>query len=140
MKKMIAATALTTQLCACGTQQLPMTSTWHVADVYTTPGTPSQPTAPTYLVLGNSSVSGSTGCAQFQGKVKFTPSAEKPEKVELSEMKYDSTDCVGPERFYHDSLVQLLAGELDVRRTNDEMLLLGPGELDRPGVRLVATK
>lgn len=130
----------TAVLSGCAPEEVPMSTTWQITNVYVTEDKPSQSPGSAYLIFGNSTVTGSTGCGQFQGLVAFTPSFDAPEKARFSDMKFAEPTCQGSGRYFHDQLVTLLDGEFEVRRQSDEILLSKPTELDRPGVRLVAAR
>ncbi|MFV8396043.1 META domain-containing protein [Corynebacterium hindlerae] len=123
----------------CATSETPMSTTWQITNIYINPETPSEPPNPAFMVFGNSTVTGNTGCSQFQGMVQFSPSVDEPERAQFRDMQFDVADCVGPQQFYHQKLTTILQGDFKVRRSEDEMVLTKVGELDPPGVRLVAS-
>ncbi|MEJ5998915.1 META domain-containing protein [Corynebacterium sp. H130] len=138
MRKLLAALACACALSACSTD-IPMSTTWQITNVYVSDQFPSQVPEPAYLVFGGSTVTGSTGCSQIQGRVHFSPNADQPEKASFSDMNFQDPTCEGSQRFFHDQLTNLLAGEFEVKKSGDELLLTKTGEFDRQGVRLVAS-
>lgn len=139
MKKLVPAVALLACVAGCS-NDIPMSTTWQVSNVYVSPDTPSQVPEPAYLVFGDSTVTGSTGCGELQGRVSFSPNAQHPERAMFRDMNVSDASCSGPQRFFHDQLVTLLTGEVEVKRERDEMLLTKTDGVDRPGIRLVAAK
>lgn len=137
MKKLLAVLVCGVALTACS-NEIPMSNTWQVTNVYTSPDVPSQVPVPAYLVFGDSTVTGSTGCAEIQGRVSFTPDAAQPTHASFRDMNFRDASCEGSQRFFHDQMVALLGGELEVKKEKDEMLLTKTDGLDRPGIRLVA--
>lgn len=138
MRKFLAVALSALTLTACSTD-IPVSSTWQITNVYVKPDTPSNVPEPAYLVFGETSVTGSTGCAQIQGRVSFSPSYDAPTSISFRDMNFEETHCEGSQRYFHDQLVVLLSGEMAVKKQGDEMLLSKTGELDKPGVRLVAS-
>ncbi|AKK03949.1 META domain-containing protein [Corynebacterium epidermidicanis] len=116
--------------------------TWQINEVYLDPATPaSLPGDVTAtMVMGGATVTGDTGCAAYQGRVKFD-NLDDPHSVTFSTMRFQETQCIGAQRYFHDALVTLLDGEFAVTKTDKEMRLTKqPAGLDAPSIRLVATQ
>lgn len=139
MKKLAVLLGCAATLTACA-QDIPLSTTWQVTNVYVSPDTPSHVPEPAYLVFGDSTVTGSTGCAEIQGRVSFSPDANRPTHATFRDMNFSDVSCQGTQRFFHDHMAQMLDGEFEVKKENDEMLLTKTDGLDRPGIRLVAAK
>lgn len=122
-------------------------STWQITNVYTDPGTPSglpdSVAGTATMLFGDSTVAGFTGCAPFQGRVTFTKDGEgsKPadaDHVEFHDMEIKEADCDGKEKFFHDTLSDMLHGGFSMSRDGKDLVLTQDGEaIDRPGIRLV---
>lgn len=136
MKRIIAAILTVLTVAGCALPE-PTKTTWQITNVYSDANTPSQLPEPAYLVLGNTSVTGSTGCGQFQGRVKISPNVDNPTSIEFRDMNFEPARCEGAQRYFHDQLVPMLQGIVEVKKEHGEMLLTKPTEFDRPGVRLI---
>lgn len=139
MRKLLIPLACAFALAGCATD-IPMSTTWQIANVYVSTDTPSQVLEPAYLVFGDSTVTGSTGCAAIQGRVSFKPDAKNPTSVNFRHVNISEPSCDGAQRFFHDHMVSMLSGEFEVKKERDEMLLTKTDGMDRPGIRLVAAK
>ncbi|AFM08053.2 hypothetical protein [Corynebacterium pseudotuberculosis] len=128
-------------------------SQWQVTNVYTTPEFPNEvPDAIAGSVMmsfGDSSMTGFTGCAPFQGKVSFSAEGKQDvapqdaDRLTVQAVKFqpiDDATCEGRTRYIHDSLVSIIVdASFNVRHDSpDVMTLLRSGDsVDAPAIRLV---
>jgi hypothetical protein len=126
-------------------------STWLVTNIYTSPDEDNvvsnlvvtQPS----ITFGQRSVTGTTGCTQFQGFVTYTDNGgsadiDDADHITFTELVVDSLpdDCQGQERLIHQTLVDLLPGTFELNRRSDSEILLvaDVDDIDRPSIRLVS--
>lgn len=144
MKRAIAATLLSAAgligLASC-TEPASGNVSWQISQVYVTPDKPAglPDNVMATMVLGNSTVTGNTGCAPFQGRIT-TDKPNEASVITFQRMRYKEADCEGSARYFHDELVRLLDGEFTVKRSERELLLTKKTDgVTAPAIRLVAT-
>ncbi|STC68814.1 hypothetical protein [Corynebacterium pilosum] len=125
---------------------------YQVVSVYLEPESPDELPASAAgaarLVMGESTMTGSTGCAPLQAAVVFSaqgqPAArDVAETMRISNIEFrDPEDCDGGPRFVHDSLAQILTADTDysIDQLSDTELILTKqtGEINQPSLRLMA--
>lgn len=128
---------------------------WQVTDIYLEPGEPSSipPDAAgtVGLLFGESTATGSTGCAPLQARVGYHDAGETVPAVEATTVVFEQVefgpteeDCAGSDAWSHDKMTRLLesGAEFDLSMsTPTELVLTRQGEaVDRPSLRLVALR
>ncbi|QGU05521.1 META domain-containing protein [Corynebacterium comes] len=125
-------------------------STWLVTDIWTTPGEPSALPEDTAgrarLAFGERSVSGHTGCAPFQGTVRFSREGEETDvesahtlTVDRLEVRETEENCSAA--WSHGQLTGLIepGAVFDVRHDDRSLVLtLRTDAVDRPAIGLSA--
>ena len=141
MKRLIVLAALA--LTACSTAPAPGHA-WQVTDIYTAPGEPpsvsGEAAGAVQLVLGESSATGSTGCAPIQADIAVTEDTVEFTSVRIPEL--GDMPCQGRRAWAHQHMSSLLVDGAVFDRsqpTDTEMVLTLRGEdVDRPALRLAA--
>ncbi|WP_257159741.1 hypothetical protein [Corynebacterium cystitidis] len=145
---------LTVGLTGCGAADHLAGETFQVVSVYLEPNSPDELPASAAgaarLVIGESTMTGSTGCAPLQAAVVFSDSASGKEVarddadlVRVTNVEFrDPGDCDGGRRFVHNALEVVLTAETDLRidRLSGTELILTKqtGEINQPAIRLMA--
>lgn len=128
--------------------------TWQVTDIFTEPGAPSTVSGAAagavHLVFGDSSATGSTGCAPIQADATFLRGgdavpADDAEAVEFSGVGIPDPaeagmECSGTRAWAHEHMTRLITegATFDMSATSPtEMVLTLRGDaVDRPALRL----
>lgn len=153
---------LAASLAGCGVGERGASETFQIVSLYLKPGSPDELPASAAgaarLVVGESTMTGSTGCAPLQAAVTFrapgsgpasdaTPAREvaraEAEMMRINHIEFHNPgDCAGGPRFVHDALEVILSAETDYRidRLSDTELILTKltGEINQPSIRLMA--
>ncbi len=161
MKRALVLLAAAATLAACTPEPAPVEGsligqTWQVTDIFTEPEAPStvsgSAAGAVEIVFGDSTATGSTGCAPLQADVRFVSGqdavpADEAEAVEFREVGIpDPADagmpCEGTRAWAHGHMTRLLTdgATFDIESVSPtEMVLTLRGDaVDRPALRLAA--
>ncbi|AZA10696.1 META domain-containing protein [Corynebacterium gerontici] len=124
---------------------------WQVTNLYTSPEYPSavpdEVAGLATITFGARSLTGSTGCARFQGVAEYD--VEDPSEastISVKEIVFDPIDeqtCVGKRLYVHNSMVDMLQdATFDIKNEPNgttKVLSKQVDAVERPGMRLATT-